>query len=240
MELIIISGPARVGKTALANHIAENSFELGFKPVLLSFAGVLKEEAESRGYSKEDNPKEYREFCQVHGALMRETDPDYWVKLFEEKLLKLYDEELKDLKENKAFWERCVIVDDCRYENEVSLGRKHKGVLVFLSPGSRRLEEHNAEWRNHHSEALAKKVEGGDEESVDMFDYIILNEDSPKNLVSKAKLMTPIWCSLQSHVNSMSFDENNIKEDLEDTLKDLLDFFLVDYEEDDDEYFTTD
>ena len=75
MELIIISGPAQVGKTALAHLIAKEAFDLGLVPKLMSFADPLKKEAISKGYSKEEQPLKYREYCQEMGAIKRELDP---------------------------------------------------------------------------------------------------------------------------------------------------------------------
>jgi len=229
MELITISGPARVGKTTLANMIAREAFDMGFIPMVLGFAEPLKEEAKSRGLTKEDNPKKYREFCQIHGAMKRELDPDYWVKAFEEILLGVYEDELEDLKNNKGHWERCVIIDDCRYENELSLAKKHKGTCVYLGPGKRLLEDHFAEWRQHHSEWLAQEVEDGNEEAKAMFNYIILNDGDEEDLETKTVTMAPIWCNLQASA------PQNLPLELSDLLEELADFMIIDDMEDEDE-----
>ena len=114
MQLIIIAGQAGVGKTTLANFIATESFELGFIPKLMSFAGVLKNIAKDNGLIKENSPEEYRVFCQKLGAEKREENPDYWVEEFEKELQEQIALEEKSKAEGKQYWERCIIVDDCR------------------------------------------------------------------------------------------------------------------------------
>jgi hypothetical protein len=198
MQIIFIAGPARVGKTALAEFLARETFELGMVPVLLSFAGPIKQQAKALGYSKKETPDTYRTFCQKLGAEKREENPDHWVNLFEQELLKIYDAEIASLKVGDVFWERCVLVDDCRYTNELELGHKYKGNIVYLSPGSRELEEMTASWRSHHSEDLATKAEQGDEKVISRFTHVVLNDGDLRNLQLKSKTMAPIWCGIQA------------------------------------------
>ena len=178
MQLVVITGQARVGKTTLAKMIAKKVFYLGMKPKLLSFAGPLKKLAEEKGYNKEDG-NIYRKFCQEYGAMRRDEDPDYWVKEFEEGLKHVVDTEARDIQEKKRYWEHCVIVDDCRYVNEIGLSMKYNATLIFLSFGDREVPEPDEEWRKHHSEALANTLAKGDKEYRDMFTHIIdlLNEE---------------------------------------------------------------
>lgn len=232
MELIIISGPARVGKTTLANMIAKQAFDLGLIPTLKSFVDPLRKEAESRGYFKDKNPIEYREFCQTHGALKREIDPDYWVKVFEEDLAVLYEQEVADLKENKTYWERCVIVDDCRYENELSLGIKYRGKRIFLHPGTRKLEDWDADWRKHHSEKMARDIINGETDDADLFDYILMNDSNKEHLEGKVDIMAPVWCGTQTFENI----RKNPKY-VAEVIDEMIDFLIFpDSLEDDDEY----
>lgn len=196
MQLIVIAGQAGVGKTTMAHYIAKNAFELGLLPKIMSFAGPLKEEAANKGYDKETHPKEYREYCQTMGLLRRQEDPDYWVHKFEDQLEELSIQETKDLRAGKSFWERCVIVDDCRYLNEVNMGRKWNARLIFMSYGEREVKDPDGEWRNHESEELANRVASGDEEYRDMFSHIVINELTEKELEDKAKFMAAIWCGV--------------------------------------------
>jgi len=242
--LIIISGPAQVGKTALAHLIAKEAFDLGLVPKLMSFADPLKKEAISKGYSKEEQPLKYREYCQEMGAIKRELDPDYWVNLFEEDLQRLASIEKSDLEKGNPYWERCVIVDDCRYQNEVGLGLKYNATMVFLSPGDRELPMSDADWRNHHSEALANAIMEGDEEKAKWFDYHILNDDNMEALKLKAKVMSPIWTGVQA--SSLTFNLDSYEEDedepftqyeIEELLSELIDKIIKDLGgEEDDEY----
>ena len=239
MELVIISGMARVGKTVLANLLAKESFELGFKPIILPFAAPLKDEAERRGYTKEETPGAYREFCQVHGALKREEDPDYWVRAFEDRLIEIYEEELKDLKDGKAYWQRVVIADDCRYDNEISIAKKHRACTIFVSPGNRKIEDMNGEWRQHHSEHMASAIENGDDDLLSLFDYVINNDGDKEDLSEKVSSMAPIWTGVQASPNY-----NN--EEMGIVISELVDLFLDEFgkieeeEDDDQDYYCSD
>ena len=42
MRMIILGGPARSGKTTIANLIAENAFDKGLRPQLVSLLVLLK------------------------------------------------------------------------------------------------------------------------------------------------------------------------------------------------------
>lgn len=177
MILIMLGGQARVGKTTLAKWLSEYAYNNGYTPIILPFAQALKEEAETRGYSKEKNPEEYRLFCQTLGSQMRSEDPDFWVKKFREKVKFIYEQEQKALKEDASTWhEKVIIVDDCRYMNEVACARDLKALTVFISSGNRLLEDHSAEWRNHESEEMANNVEAGKKDYEDIFHYTIKNE----------------------------------------------------------------
>mgnify|MGYP003117016902 CR=1 FL=1 len=193
MQLIVIAGQAGVGKTTLAHYIACNAFNLGMIPKIMSFAGPLKKEAAEKGYGKEENPKAYREYCQTMGLMKREVNPDYWVNKFEEELEELSVEETQDLKDGKKFWERCVVIDDCRFMNELLLGKKWNGRLIFLSYGDRDIPDADAEWREHESEDLANSVAAGDEDTRELFTHILINEGTMSDLAEKARMMTPIW-----------------------------------------------
>ncbi len=235
--MIIISGMAKVGKTALANLLAKEAFELGFKPTILPFAGTLKEEAASRGFTKEDKPAEYREFCQVHGALKREVDPDYWVKKFEEKLIDLYKEEVSDLQEGCSYWQKVVIVDDCRYENELALAQKHKACSLFVSPGNRTLDDMDGEWRNHHSENMARRIEDGDDELLSDFNFVITNDGTEKDLEYQVETMAPIWLGIQACPDYQNEETAQAMTEIVDLFIDMV-FEKEEEEEEDDDYLS--
>jgi len=195
MQIIMIAGKAGVGKTTIANTIAAESFKLGLVPILLSFAGPLKEEAKEKGYDKKEFPERYREYCQDIGAAMRVLDEDHWVKLMHSSIQEVIAEEQKHIEQGDKFWERCVIIDDCRYVNEVAYGIAEDAVRLFISSGKRKL--YDAEWRNHESEALANLVESGDGHGIeyrDLFQHIIYNDKTEGSLDDRLREMVPIWC----------------------------------------------
>ena len=183
----MIGGKARVGKTTLAKWLSEYAYNEGYTPVILPFAQALKDEATARGYSKDANPEEYRAFCQTLGSEMRKEDPDFWVKKFKEKIKFMYEQEQKALASEPDTWhEKVVIVDDCRYMNEVAAARDLKALTVFIASDGRELPEADAEWRTHESEAMANSLEDGDKNYTEIFDYIIKNNKTERNYKSKA------------------------------------------------------
>ena len=184
MEIILL-----VGKTTAAKLIAAEAFAKGFIPVLESFAGPIKQEALEKGYAKDKLPEKYRQYCQNRGAIARQESPDYWVDLMKERIDKICIQEKEDFNKGKKYWERVVIIDDCRYLNEVNYGIILKASLLFLSYGNRVFK--NNSWRVHESEELANSIANGDRDMASLFDYIIKNDKSQKDFEEKIKSIIP-------------------------------------------------
>ena len=191
-----------MGKTTIAHMIAKEAFDLGFIPVIGSFAKALKEEAALKGCSKEDNPEGYREFCQSLGAEKRLEDPMYWVNKFDNELMDIQKKEEEDLKNKEKYWERCVIVDDCRYANELKYARDKKATTVFILYGDRDNPNKNKSWKSHESEEMANTVTNSPEQFKNVFEYFLYNDDSISTLEEKVKIATPFWCKIQADENT--------------------------------------
>ena len=58
MIIVMIGGKARVGKTTLANTIAEYCIENNLTPKMVPFAYGIKKAAEDKGLTKDNNPEE--------------------------------------------------------------------------------------------------------------------------------------------------------------------------------------
>jgi hypothetical protein len=129
------------------------------KPIFLPFAKPIKDKAAAEGYTKEETPKEYRAYCQLMGETHRKTDPDHWIKAWKEELFKQELREKKDLDENLKHWERVIIVDDCRYQNEIETCKELGAILCFVSHGGRSIEDEDSDWREHESETWSNTVE---------------------------------------------------------------------------------
>ena len=173
----MLGGKARVGKTTAANILKIIAESLDMDPVVLPFAKAIKDEATKKGLSKDLNAEEYRAFCQELGATKRSKDPDYWVNKFNKTFEKIAKEENKNLEDDrKKYKEKVIIVDDCRYLNEINYGRSIGAKQVFISHGKRELEDHNGEWRNHESEVMGNLVESGNKDYDSLFEFKITNE----------------------------------------------------------------
>lgn len=200
MRIIQISGRGRVGKTTLAHLIAKHAFELGYKPVFLPFADAIKKAAESNGITKESNSEKYRDFCQQLGASKRAEDPDYWVTKSYESIQEYMVKEIDNKKENQQYYEYLIIQDDVRYMNELAFGRDLVATQIFLSSGLRSLPEELADWRNHESETLGNVVDNAlakdSQEYSELFDVVIMNDDSQKDLEKIVKDNIEEWLDL--------------------------------------------
>ncbi len=188
-----------MGKTTLAKWLSEYAFNEGYTPIILPFANALKQKAESKGYSKNKNPEEYRAFCQTLGSDMRNKDPDYWVKRFKEKITNIYEQEKAALEAEPDTWhEKVIIVDDCRYMNEVAAARDLRALTVFVSAGNRELPEALAEWRSHESEALANSIEAKNKDYTEVFDYVLYNNETEKEYKNKTTQKFEEWFHILS------------------------------------------
>lgn len=212
MRLFVLAGPARVGKTTLAKVMAKEAFEAGYKPIMLPFAGPLKEEAEAKGFGKDTDPEGYRKYCQEVGHAKREENQDHWVNLWRSKIEALRAEDSES--------ERVIIVDDCRYLNELAAVQELGGVVWFIHSGTRELIEHDAPWRQHDSEAMANVVNNTtDPLALGQFDFHISNDDSLGSFEWFTKhacfaLMVSGWDSNDDSFRSVIADQ--IVENLDD------------------------
>lgn len=191
MQVIVLGGMARVGKTDIADWVVDQANISGMHPIRLSFADPLKKQAaQNAGYDddwrryKKEKPNEYRKVCQDLGADKRAIDPDYWVNLWKEEVSKYSQEELS-VSPEEGWGETVVVVDDCRYENEVHAAKFFEAFTMFIYAGERKIPDSDAAWRSHESEELSQRIEGGDEDGGQFFDWAVVNNGSLSDLEDK-------------------------------------------------------
>ena len=189
----MLGGRARVGKTTIAKMIAEFAYHLGFKPIFLPFAGPIKEEAKEKGYSKDKNSIEYRDYCQKMGAALRADDSDYWVNKWASQVQEIIKLEAEDIERGEKYWERVILVDDCRYLNEVAKGRDYDSIQIFISNGEREIDDQEADWRFHESEKMANNIEAKDPNYKGIFSTILLNDGNLDDLKSVIEIYSEVW-----------------------------------------------
>ena len=226
MNIIAFAGQARSGKTTMAHSFARTALEQGMTPVILSFAGPIKEVAQHEGLTKESTPEEYRIFCQNIGRKMREDDPDYWVNKFSEQLEVYAKRDAANLesslKSDNKYSEILVLIDDLRYENEFNLVRRLQGSVVLVVRD--RLPESKAKWRAHESEEFANYWTTAPLEDVeDMFDTAILNDaeaitDSRLDDVSSL-LVDQLTTDIPEDFSSGTSSRDDVPEDLRELLE---------------------
>jgi hypothetical protein len=195
--MVMLGGKARVGKTTVAKLVAEYSYHHGFLPVFVPFAYGIKKKAEEMGLSKEKDSKQYREYCQQMGARQRMDNPDYWIDIWKEKVTSVIKDEAIDIEKDKKYWERVIIVDDCRYMNEIAAGRDFDAIQIFISHDKRNIDEQDAAWRVHESEMLANNIEAGDPNYKGIFDVILVNDGTIDNLKEVIGIYTELWLGIR-------------------------------------------
>ena len=200
MHVVVLGGMARVGKTDVADIIEMEAAMEGMHPVRVSFASPLKNAvAKEHGYDdwrkfKEDQPEVYRDQCQEIGASCRAKNPNHWVELWEKELAELQEEELKqDDSKTNEWMETLVIVDDCRYPNELEAAKRFDALTLFIYAGSRvaDLPEADADWRAHESEEMSQKIEAMLPDYQKLFDWAIFNDKTYAELEQKMEERLP-------------------------------------------------
>jgi hypothetical protein len=93
--------------------------------------------------------------------------------------------ELNATNEDGIWEETVVIVDDCRYPNEVEAARQFQALTLFVYAGGREIPESEAAWRAHESEEMSQRIEGGDLDGAEYFDWAIVNSGSVDELEEK-------------------------------------------------------
>ncbi len=193
MRMVMFGGRARVGKTTIAKMVAEFAYHLGFKPVFLPFAGPIKDDAEERGYTKDKDSTEYRNYCQAIGAEKRKEDSDYWVNRWSQKIKEIINLEAEDIERGEKYWERVILVDDCRYLNEVAKGRDFDAIQIFVANGDREIDEQDADWRYHESEMMANNIEAKDPNYKGIFGTILQNDGDLDDLRAVVEIYSEVW-----------------------------------------------
>ncbi|MCP4741279.1 MAG: hypothetical protein GY871_03480 [Actinomycetales bacterium] len=192
MFVMLFGGMARVGKTDAADMLETEARAKGFFPKRISFASPLKEQvAEDNGYGKNwrrfkaEHPDLYREQCQTIGEAARAVDPDHWVNLWKETLYREMRIEIGRDRGKETWRETVIIVDDCRYENELEAVREFDHIACFIAAGKRQLEDIDADWRAHESERFSMLSEAMVPETEGIWDWWIVNDGSRDDLQLK-------------------------------------------------------
>ena len=190
MQVMIISGQAKSGKSLVCKMIADAMFQKGYIPVIDNFAAPIKEEASRGGLDP------FRLFCQDYGRMKREEDPAYFVKKAAERLSTIAKEEAADIEEGRKHWERVVIFDDCRYPNECKFAKATDAILLFVTRGDK-LPDKKASWREHESETMSRIVDSSGFETHfdEVFDVFLINDGTKKQLKKLINSRIDDWLS---------------------------------------------
>ena len=151
---IAFAGKSGSGKTTMANFLVEN-----FNFVKYSFAGAVKELA-AELFDVHDKD---RTLLQSIGGKMRDIDSEVWIKYL---IRKIESEDHPN-----------VVIDDCRYLNEVEWLRDFGFVIVKLVGREGNL---TPEQRNHPSEAEVDEIQE---------DYEIDTSNGPRSFEDLTDIM---------------------------------------------------
>ena len=230
MIIIGLSGKARTGKSRLCRELYDAAEKLGWDVFVKPFAGPLKKYvSEALGYTKENNPKEYRENCQKIGAEKRKENSDHWVSLWYEDMVNEHLDEMANA-ERPALY----LVDDVRYPNEMKILKSPKvnATLLFVKHKTRKIEDPDGEWRTHESEKIANKLEAIDDNDLKErynYDFVIHNDKSEAvlenwavNFITYLSSNDPCLCEACSARYEMRApDENKIDAELKKLMDEL-------------------
>ena len=233
MIILGLSGKARTGKSTLCTYLWNAAHELGWVVSSFPFAGPLKKEASDKGYTKESNPKMYREYCQSIGAKKRQENPDHWTNLWFNSLKNAYKEEMEE-----AHVPVLYLVDDVRYDNEIKLLNKIGAVTCFVKHLDREIEDPKGAWRDHESEKLANTLEETKDDEIKQtlkYNFVVHNNKEPEELKAWAsdfiKYISAIDpCLCESCMANFEMREPNVKK-LDEELKEFMDDVLGDDDE---------
>lgn len=211
MIVIAFAGLARGGKTTSAQYMKKWCNSHGLDATICSFAEPMKAAARRIGLSKDNNPTKYREVLQRWGENKRNpayqpgrSGPNYWVDKMRKHLLRIASDEKKmyyklyTYHNESSFREKVVIFDDLRYLNELGLVAEFKGTAIFVD-GASRIDDLDAEWRKHESEAMATLYTLG-QLPDELFDFYVVNEGSERQLKKLIETLAPVWVDLETVV----------------------------------------
>ena len=254
MRLLGLTGQARAGKTHVANQLMAIAFSKGFVPDLVSFADPIKVAAKEQGLTKEKDHVKYRKFCQEFGATKRADDPEFFLDEAKMRIVDAMENENLDISRGEKYWERILIIDDVRYQNEVDMILRQGGQLMHVYAGER-LPYPRARWRNHESEKLAKSLDKtqGVQHRIERFFnvkmpwdgpvehdmYWLNNETTVEDLNKMIKLVAPFVLGIKMisaadkeevYLNDLSDEEREeLYREIAEALRDLFDKAAGDY-----------
>jgi hypothetical protein len=193
MNIIGFAGPAKGGKTTVANMLIARAYDNWF-PISEQFAGPLKESSRLLGFRKGGSTDDlYRDFCQYAGNLGRTRCPRWFVALMEAKLNGIAEEDRISSEQDPDIWkERLIVIDDVRFENEIDLIHRFGGKVVFVD-AFRRLPDLDADWRQHVSEKLAMDYGLGRLTNDTLMDFLLVNNGTEDQLEDLVDALAPLW-----------------------------------------------
>lgn len=135
--VIGLCGPAGAGKSTIASALLDNK-KWAAETTRAGFADPIRAGLALMGITKVSNYDAYRTYAQMIGAGMRARDPDHWVKLFRQQVVRSPI--------------LVFILDDVRYINEI----KACDFTFFIQPEFKPKAELSPEQAAHESEAMAR------------------------------------------------------------------------------------
>jgi hypothetical protein len=161
--------------------------------------------------ARKGGPKDelYRKGCQLIGAKFRSsefvpgiTNDNYWVNLMHDNLVHqaVGEDNRLSMDDGKVWRETLVLIDDCRFTNEIDLLREDWQAKVIFIDAYRRLKKTHdmlADWRKHVSENLATDYTMGKMED-ELMDYTITNNSSEADFRRGLRMLLPLWTGLRA------------------------------------------
>ena len=126
--------------------------------------------------------------------------------------------------EYKQNLEKLDVQIDIRYMNELAIGMCINSFRIFLSAGSRPIQEEDAAWRKHESETLnnnlnnqlmtsffGKKNIEKKVDLTDLFNVVLLNDKTEEYLEAKVEKYISSWLDVTKHIDKLSLIKELVK-----------------------------
>lgn len=171
MKVICISGKARSGKDTFAGMLEQELSKNNSKVLVTHYADLLKYICRTYFNWNGEKDETGRRLLQKIGTdVVRKKKPDFWVDFTVNILNFFYDS-----------WD-CVIIPDCRFENEIEALKCHEEFDVTT------VRVERPDYDNGLTESQKKHISETDLDGYG-FDYVVENSGGLNRLADSAKLV---------------------------------------------------